>query len=727
MSLRDSLAARWTGSSRTPLLLQTEVAECGLACLVMVAKYHGSALDLGAARDRISVSPRGMTMLGLKRAAQALGLAPRALRIDLDGLAQLKLPCILHWNFNHFVVLTRVDDRQAEILDPGSGRRVITTGELSRSFTGVVLELAPTPALKRVVARNPASWLMLRNSAGGMTPAFARLLMLTLLLQLFALLTPLQMQWVVDEVVDTRDQGLLHSLTLGFALLVLIQGGVTALRGWLIASLGAAMNLRLFATLVRRLVHLPMVWFLKRQLADVMSRMASVDAVQRTLANDLIETLVDGAMLLLSLAMMLRYGLLLIWIPCAAALLYGGLRVLLLGHLRTANEELLIRGAQRAGHLMETVRGMQTVKLFAREEGRADSAERLAIAEANSTLRCNHLRVVNLWAQGTLFGLENVATIALAAGQILAGPAAVQPLSIGMLFAFLSYKTQFIQRFGNVVEKLVELRMLSVHLRRLADIVESAPPAPSPPALRQVATVPGKWDVELRDLSYRYADGDPPVLDGLNLRMRDGECVAIVGASGSGKTTLLKIMLGLLMPDAGEVRIGVHQLSQGGAAEARAVIGTVMQDDLPFSGTIAQNIAFFEPAADAARIEACARVAALHDDIAAMPMGYQTLVGDMGGLLSGGQRQRLMLARALYRRPRILILDEATSHLDERTESLIGDAVHGLCMTRIVVAHRPQTIARADRVLALVRGRLQDVSRLESLRSSASPRSREVA
>jgi ATP-binding cassette subfamily B protein RaxB len=278
-----------------------------------------------------------------------------------------------------------------------------------------------------------------------------------------------------------------------------------------------------------------------------------------------------------------------------------------------------------------------------------------------------------------------------------------------MLFAFVSYKEQFSARISGLIDKAIELKMLGVQGERLADIVLTEPEPDAPPIPVAVGT---DASLEVRDLSFRYADTEPFVLQGCSLRIEHGESVAIVGASGGGKTTLLKVMLGLLTPTDGEVRVGGINIQKLGIQQYRALVGAVMQDDQLFAGSIADNIAFFDPSADHSRIEHAAKLAAVHDEIMAMPMQYNTLIGDMGAALSGGQRQRLLLARALYKQPAILFLDEATSALDIRKEKAVNDAVKALNLTRIIIAHRPETIASADRVIVLQNGRIaQDLRR----------------
>jgi ATP-binding cassette subfamily B protein RaxB len=404
--------------------------------------------------------------------------------------------------------------------------------------------------------------------------------------------------------------------------------------------------------------------------------------------------MIDGLMVLTTLAMMLVYAPGLTLIVTATALVYALVRLTLYRPLRQAQEEEITKRAKQHSHFLETVRGMQSIKLFGRQVLRRSQYEDLLADQFNAGIRVQRLGLVYQVVNGVLFALENIVVVWIAATMILDGQ-----FSVGMLFAFIAYKQQFIARATALVEKGIELKMLGLHTERVADIALSEPETDHPGGYK--LTTEGALDVSIDGLCYRYSENEPRVLDNLSLRIAAGESVALIGPSGCGKTTLVKLMLGLLPADAGEIRIGGQPIDRLDREAYRSVIGTVMQDDQLFAGSIADNIAFFDPSPDWELIQQCAMMAAVHDDIVAMPLQYHTMVGDMGSVLSGGQKQRVLLARALYKRPKILVLDEATSHLDVNAERLVSSAVMRLPLTRIIVAHRPETIASADRVIEL--------------------------
>ncbi len=690
-------------SSSCPSILQSEAAECGLACLAMVATANGHAITLSEMRRRFSLSLKGARLGQLIDIAAQLGLHARPLRLDLDQIANLRLPCLLHWDLNHFVVLSAVHRRSVHILDPACGPRQMSFAELSPHFTGVALELLPDQGFRK---RRAAPALRLRDlirDTRGLWPAAAQILALSLVLQCFLVLAPFFMQWVVDQVLVSADRDLLTVLGLGFGLALLLQTAIGLLRGWAILQLSAQLGLQWQGNLVAHLLRLPLDFFEKRHLGDITSRLGSLQAIQKTLTTGLVETVIDGLMAALTLALMLAYSARLAALTFAVVSVYLAVRLLWYRRARDSTEQQLAAMARQQSHLLETLRGIQSVKVAGREALRCTGYEDLLVKTLSQDLRLGRLGLGFSTASQCLFGLERIAVIWMGAQLALANA-----FSVGMLIAYLAYKDQFAMRVSSLIDKGMELRMLRLHAERLADIVlaESESEAESSrsaefckPALAA--------DIDVQQLAFRYGDGEPWILQDCSFSVRAGESVAIVGASGCGKSTLLKILLGLMPASRGSIRFGGEDLARIGARQVRGMMGAVLQDDHLFAGSIADNISFFDPDAMPSRIEAAARLAAVHDDIAAMPMGYGSLIGDMGSALSGGQKQRILLARALYRRPRILLLDEATSHLDVARERQVNNAVRDLRLTRVIIAHRPETIASADRVLLLESGTLR--------------------
>ncbi|MGE8324826.1 peptidase domain-containing ABC transporter [Pseudomonas urmiensis] len=702
MSIAQSLT--FGVGRKLPVILQVEAAECGQACLAMIAAYHGQVHDLYSLRQKLSPSMKGATLKQLMAMAGQLGMATRPLRLELEALDQLKLPCILHWNFNHFVVLKEVGPRGVTIHDPARGLCRLTRQEVSEAFTGIALELWPETDFQPGQAKTPLPLSRLLGRVQGFGGVLGHILLLGAALELCMILAPFFLQTVIDKVLVSADLDLLAVLAIGFGLLLVAQQALSLARSWALMYLGTLLSAQWQINVFSHLVRLPVAFFERRHLGDIISRFGSLKAIQRTLTTSFIEALLDGVMTVVTLVLMFLYSPPLALIAVTAMLLYALARWAWFGPLRRASEEELVRAAKQQSYFLETLRGVRTIKLFAHQEQRATVWGGLLVDEINAGLRPQKLQLLYRAFNGLLFGSVTLLVIWLGAKLVIDGA-----FSAGMLIAFNAYKDQFNGRVAGLIDKLVDVLMLRLHGERLADIVlQSAErrPTPLPADSAACARVPR---LQVRKLRFRYSDYEPWVLDDVSLTIEPGESVAIVGPSGCGKTTLLNVMLGILPPVEGQVLLDDEPIDANNLERLRQISSTVLQDDVLFAGSIGDNISFFASDTDQAWVEQCARLAAVHDDIARMPMAYNTLVGDMGTVLSGGQKQRILLARALYRRPKLLFLDEATSHLDIHREAAVNQALQSLNITRVIVAHRPETIRSAQRVLALHNGRIAHV------------------
>lgn len=689
----EKLALGWR--RRLPMVLQTEAAECGLACLAMLAGYHGAPSEISELRRRLSVSLKGINLADLVRMAERVGFAARPLRAELEELRSLHLPCIVHWEMNHFVVLESVGRDSVVIHDPAVGVRRLGMAEASKHFTGVALELTPTGSFQPA---QPAPRVSMRSVLGrivGLRGALLQLFALALAIEIFAVISPFFMQWVVDHALLAADRDLLLVLALGFGLLMLLRTTVSAMRGWIGIALGATLKVQSRANLFTHLISLPTAYFEARHIGDVMSRFGSQESILQALTTDVIETVLDGLLAVITLAIMFAFSPALTAIVLMGAAAYGLLRWVTYMPLRHASVEAIVWGARRDSHFLETMRGIKAIKLFNGQGWRRAQWLNLLVETVNRQLTTQKLRLLFRIGNSLIIGALAILVVWLGAHRVLDGA-----MTVGMLLAFIAYKDQFLSRISNLIDRAVDLTMLRLHAERLADIALTAPEVREARAVSEkVRATP--VSIELRNVRFRYSDNDPWILDGLNLRIEAGETVAITGSSGCGKTTLLKILASLLQPVEGQVLIDGEPLGHIGQEQWRSMIGVVMQDDQMFAGSLADNICFFDDRPDQQRIETCARLASLHDEIRAMPMGYHTLIGDMGTVLSGGQKQRALIARALYRQPGVLLLDEATSHLDVHNERAVSAAIRATAVTRVIVAHRPETIRSADRVIDL--------------------------
>ncbi len=699
----------WPWAQRLRPMLQSEEAECGLACVAMVAAYHGHKVNLPGLRQRFPTSSKGATLADLMSVASELELAPRALRLDLEEMDKLQTPAILHWDLNHFVVLETAGARGgATILDPATGRRTLSSRELSRHFTGVALELAPTPDFKPLEARTRTRltdlWSRLTNYRG----ATVQVLSLSLLLQLTALIMPFFLQLTIDEGIAQGDQNLLTLLLVGFGAVYALNAVTRALRSWVVLTLGQSLSYQLGGNVVRHLLRLPLAYFERRHVGDLLSRIGSIQPIQALLSQGLVNVLIDSVLAVTTLIVMAIISPLLTVLVVATTLAYVLFSALIFPGLRRRNEEEIVARANEETYLMESMRAMRAVKLHAHEAMRENGWRNRYADVISASYRARIYDIRLDLAEDLLFGFQFLLIVYLGAIAVIG-----QELTIGLLLAFTAYRTSFMGSAVALVDQWQKWRLIGLHLERLSDIVGQQR-EDIRPARRKALLPPPAIAVE--QLGFAYSPNESPIFEKLNFEIPKGSFVAIVGPSGSGKTTLVRLMLGLLSPSAGQITIDGVPLGPATVSAWRARIGAVLQDDHLLTGTLADNIAFFDPKLDQDRVERAAKAARIHDDIMKMPMAYQSLVGDMGAALSGGQRQRIMLARALYRDPDVLFLDEGTANLDEENENAIVDLIARLPITRIVVAHRPALIARAQIVYRLDRGKITRVRRAAETR-----------
>lgn len=683
---------------RTPVVLQTEAAECGLACLVMVAYYHGFKTDLATLRGRFSMSLTGANLAHIISFADRLGFNARAVRLDIEDIRDLTAPCILHWDLNHFVVLQRANTEGIFIHDPAVGVRRLAYPEVSKHFTGIALELSPSAEFRPAVEERKVSLAQLVGKVTGLRRSFFMILVMALALEGLALATPLINQWFVDEALVSGDRSLLNILALSLLLLMLTQTALSQARGWAVMFLSTHLNLQWISNVFSHLLRLPVAWFEKRHVGDIVSRFGSVSAIQNTLTTTFIGAVLDGIMALATCAMMLTYSPSLWIVIIGTTLVYALLRAAWYSPLRVANQESLVTSAKEESYFLESVRSIQAIKLYGRELDRRVRWQNLAVESINRGVRTQKLALSFESVNTAIVGIAATMVLWLGGIMVMEGK-----FTVGMLLTFTAYAGQFGTRMAALVDSFVQYKMLSLHAERLADIVLEPIEEQAPPDRRIDQLIPR---IQLVDVSFRYSEHDPWVLRHVNLIIEPGEAVAITGPSGCGKTTLLKLILNLLSPCEGEIRYGGIPIAQLGVGNYRAHLSVVMQNDQLLSGSLADNISFFDDKPDRGRIEMCATLAAVHHDIMATTMGYETLTGDMGSSLSGGQKQRILLARALYKRPKVLVLDEATSHLDVSLERQVNAAVASLDVTRVIVAHRPETIAIAERVIVMAEGRI---------------------
>ncbi|HEA19211.1 MAG TPA: peptidase domain-containing ABC transporter [Pseudoalteromonas prydzensis] len=691
-----------SGMNRLPLIHQSTSAECGLACLAMISNYFGNRIDLIELRRKHSLSIRGMKLKTLVDLAIELELGSRVLRCGLEELAALRTPCILHWGFNHFVVLKKVTSKWIEIHDPSVGFRRVLLEEVSREFTGIAIELTPTENFKKKSAPSELKLFDLVKFDRQLFGSFSLGLLLCLIVEILLLASPFYMQVVIDEVLMKGDKLLLDAIAIGFGFVVLFSVVSNILRKLTFQFIGQVLSFDMSSRVFQKLLSLPVNYFSNRQTGDVQHRVSSLNQVQYFLTTGAPALLMDSVFSILILTIMFFYHSSLTFGVLLAVAVYCFWRWLVFGMMKRVAGDLIISEAAVETDLLETLRSMPTLKLSAMEAQREAKWRNLQANKINANLRVGNLDIANQGVNEGIFQGLRVVIIFVAAKLVLENG-----LSIGMLTAYLAYYTRFSQRIVALIEEIVRFKLLSVPLNRISDIVYNKPEDAGLNGLRN-SSLKGKLD--LRGIAFTYGAKEAPVLRRIQLSVAAGEFVAIVGPSGTGKSTLLKIIAGIESTNTGQVLFDERPVSHWNRNELRRQIGVVLQEDSLFRGTIAENIALFSEEIDMEHVKFVCYQCAIAVEIESMPMSYESLIGDVGTSLSGGQKQRILLARALYKKPKVLLLDEATSHLDYQNEQIIASTLSKLGITRVVVAHRQETIESADRVLILKDGVLVNKS-----------------
>ncbi|WP_256461753.1 peptidase domain-containing ABC transporter [Klebsiella pneumoniae] len=688
----NQLDMRWR--RRVPVIHQTETSECGLACLAMICGHFGKNIDLISLRRKFNLSARGANLAGINSIAEQLGMVTRALSLELDELGALKTPCILHWDFSHFVVLVSVKRNRYVLHDPARGRRNVGLEEMTRYFTGVALEVWPGSEFSEETTQNRIQLRSLINSIYGIKSTLAKIFCLSVVIEAINLVMPVGTQLVMDHAIPAGDRGLLTLISAGLMFFILLRAATGMLRAWSSLVMGTLINVQWQSGLFNHLLRLPLAYFERRKLGDIQSRFGSLDTLRATFTTSVVGAIMDSIMVVGVFVMMLLYGGYLTWIVLGFTTVYVLIRLVTYGYYRQISEETLVRGARASSYFMETLYGIATVKIQGMAERRGTHWLNLKIDAINSGIKLTKMDLFFGGINTFVAACDQVAILWLGTSLVIDNQ-----MTIGMFVAFGSFRGQFSDRVASLTNFLLQLRMMSLHNERIADIAlhEKEEKKPELDIVADMTPV----SLETTDLSYRYDSQSAPVFSGLYLSVTPGESVAITGTSGAGKTTLMKVLCGLFEPDSGKVLVNGTDIRQLGINNYHRMIACVMQDDRLFSGSIRENICGFSEEMDEAWMIECARASYIHDVIMKMPMGYEPLIGELGEGLSGGQKQRIFIARALYRRPGILFMDEATSSLDTESERFVNVAIRNMNITRVIIAHRETTLRTVDRTISI--------------------------
>lgn len=674
-----------------PLIMQDEISECGHACVAMVACYFGHCIDLPALRKKFMSSIRGISLGEIQMMLHRLEIEARALYVPMQEIHLVPCPAILFWNNAHFVVLKRVRKNYIVIHDPAIGVVRYSKKEFEQHFSGVVLEVEPAESMSLLDARESLKLRDMIRCIQGTGKFLSGLAVLSLVIEILGLTHPLMLQYLTDNIVQTSYMQNIYVIMLGFFWLVLCHTLFDYQRRQLIVYLSHYLTEKFSTQVFGYLLKAPLDFFEKRNHGDIQNKFQSIETIQKKISTDLITSLLDGGFAILTLLLMLLYSTSMTLIVIISLCLLILLRYISFNSLKKSTYFSLKHHARVASIFLETIQGITTVKMFNKEKRQTTYWRNGLIQALNSDIKIARMQNYYVLLQQLLSNLEHGSVMLLGAYLIIK-----DQITLGMFMAMLGFRQLVSQKAIASIQGIFEFKLIDVSLSRLSDLVTHKPENHALDGLQPPAV---KGRLELNNIGFRYHDQSPFVFKNISFSVAAGEKIALIGPSGIGKTTLLKIMMGLLPSTIGEIYLDQYTLSAVGVQNYRKMTAAVMQDDMLFSGTIWENICFFDEMASLPNVYEAAEKAQIHEEIMAFPMGYQTRLGHLGTSLSGGQKQRILLARALYKKPKWLFLDEATAHLDCHNEQKINQALKNLNITQIIVAHRQETIRMVDRVI----------------------------
>lgn len=685
------------GRQRVPWIQQLTATDCGVACLAMVLSLHGHKISLDEVRDAVGSGRDGLSARDLLRAGHLFGLSGRGVRLELSDLEFLGPGAILHWEFKHFVVLERtLPNGGAVLVDPAIGRRVVDAATLSRAFTGVAVLFEPNAHFEHRKAPSRVIWSRFKRAIWE-SGDWHRIVAASLLLQVLALALPMLTGSIVDRVVPRADAHLLTIIVVALVGIVGFHFLTSIVRGHLLIHLRARFDMRMTVGFVEHLLRLPYAFFQQRPAGDLMTRLNSNITVREILASGMLSALLDGALVLAYLLVLTIVH----WKTALLAVALGAAQVLILQVARRPQNERLARmlHAQSAeeSFVVDMLAGVETLKSLGAEQRITEHWSGKYVDHANATIERDKLNTVVESLSSTLRTASPLILLVYGTVEVLRGD-----LTLGSMLAVAALAQAFLSPLANLVASAGQVQLLSNYLDRISDVLETAREQPRLP--RRTPRLKG--GIRLERVSFRYQTSGAPVLNDISFEIRPGSLIAIVGPSGSGKSTLANLLLGLYPPTSGRVVFDGVDLHDMDLSAVRQQLGIVNQRAHLFGTTIRGNIAVRNPTVTLEDVAGAARKACIHDEITAMPLGYDTPLMDGGASLSGGQRQRIALARALLENPPILLLDEATAALDSITERTVQQELSRLECTRIVIAHRLSTIREADAIFVLQDGSL---------------------
>ncbi len=689
-----ALARLWPRQNREiPILMQMQSAQCGATCLAMTLSYLGRDTTSDEVAKYAGGGALGTNAQKLVEAAEHFGAQARVVRLEMESLADLPRGSILHWGFDHFVVLDRVTTKGIRINDPSGGRRNVSLREVDRTFTGVAITIYPTDTLERLRASNGSTmtivWQMLRDS-----PYVWRIFTISMALRVLGLGLPFITGAIIDRVVPMRDYSLLVLMTLGFALATLLNLFGTHIRGYTLLRMRIDLDARLAMGLMDALVSHPYQYFLDRSRGDLMLRVNGLSAIRTFLTSGGVSVVLDGLFVVVYLVLLLLASPTIAVVALGMSFIQLGIYQFTRKRIAGFSKEALARSARTQSYLYEFLNGIRTYKASGIDRTAVQKWSNLYVDELNTSITMENYNLVLGFVRGFASSMQPGILLALGAYVVLEGD-----LSVGSMLAVNTIATSFFGPLQALIGVATQVQQLEGHVDRINDVISDKDLEDHEGG----GTIPGGLTgaVEFDNITFRYGPHIEAGCKNVSFKIEPGNSLALVGMSGSGKSTIVSLALRLFDPQDGIIRFDGRDADQLNILWLRKQIGYVPQKADIFSGSIFQNISMLNPQASREQVIEAARQACIHDEIQQKPMGYDTDVGDGGNTFSGGQRQRIAIARALVKKPQLLILDEATNELDALTERAVMRNLRKLNCTRILIAHRLTTITDCDEIMVM--------------------------
>jgi subfamily B ATP-binding cassette protein HlyB/CyaB len=686
---------------RFNLVEQAEEADCGAACLAMICKHYNIGLTLGKLREMANVSTEGATLESLARVGESLGFTTRGMKCTYESVLGFELPFIAHWEGYHYIVVYGVSKRHVWVADPARGFAKMTAADFEKGWTGTCLLFTASGAMAQ--ARGGESpWVRFVSYLTPFRSIIGHILLATLVIDVLGVAPPIIVQNVLDRVVVHHSMSLLTVLIIGLIITHLFTRLTTLMRGFLTSYLGRNLDFTMISQFYRHTLSLPLEFFNKRRTGDIFARFQENLKVRNFLTEATISTVLNALMTFVYFTVMFLYSVKLSLFQIALMVPLVLLTVMVTPRLKQYARKGFEASTDAESLLMETLSGAETVKAMGIERPMRMRWEGRYVKALDVQYRAQRFDQIVGFTGQMLSAMCSAIILWVGASMVLNNE-----LTIGQLIAFTMLMGSAMAPVMGLIGLWDQLQDVAVAMERLGDVLDLAPEQ-KPEEIESRVVLPSvKGDIRFDGVYFRYAGAESRfVLENIKLEIKPGQLVAIVGQSGSGKTTLAKLIAGFYPATEGAIYIDGYDLNLVDKEYYRTQLGYVMQNNLLFSGTVAENIAAGEENPDRRRVMDVAKLADAHAFISAMPLGYDQVVGERGMGLSGGQMQRLCIARALYRDPRVLILDEATSALDSQSESNILRNMQGVLKERtsIVIAHRLSTIMNADKILVLYNG-----------------------